>query len=206
MDINAQSILSTFHKLEKYIIEEFEPKILLFASDTLLLNAVIKKEFERRCLVRKPLDEMHNNETIINHVQVWFRKFLIMNQLCHLLYYGTATTDEEKSFFKLNFHSPDFNSIVHPTAKKVFDLNFKHNEDKGEEEAAAILFNKKFENPKSDNDDSEFDLCCFCVAFFTDDLYIKSEEEEGEYIVLSSRNLPTVNVQISKVRINLFFI
>jgi hypothetical protein len=185
-----------FQRLKDYIETEYKPKIKLFLSDTLILSKSIKDEFSRRFKTHKKLDEDYDNETIIRDVHVWFRKFLIVNQISHLLYYGTATTEEEKQFFTYCSGSSDFQTIKHPTAKKMYDVRLKDTLV-SDDEGAAILNNIK--NQISDtNNDSDLDLCCFAITFFTDDLHTITNVDNIYF--LTSYNLPTLEIPFEKVR------
>jgi hypothetical protein len=197
MDINEQTITSTFQRLRNYIATEYQPIIKLFTSDTVVLIQAINHEYARRFRTHKKLNESFDNELIIKEVHVWFRKFLIVNQLSHLLYYGTATTVEEKQIFESISGSSDFESISHPTAKRIYDLGLKKKlDDDDNDKGAAILYNK---NQISDTDDSDLDLCCFSITFYTDDLNLKTYQKNNMF-VLSSNNLPTLEVPFEEVR------
>jgi hypothetical protein len=201
MNINEQTIKSTFERLKEYIETEYEPKVSLFNLDTQVLFKKLDEECNRRYKTRKFLSESFDNKAIIKDIRVWFRKFLIVNQMSSLLYYGTATTKEEKDFFIFCSGFNDFHQISHPTAKRKFDeLNFD-NGNSGE--AASILYNTKPSNKKKDNSSELLDLCCFAIGFFTDDLYIAKNNQNNNMniIILSSRSLPTLEVPLDKVRI-----
>jgi hypothetical protein len=165
---NANTIIQIFLTLNSYKTNTFDCHLEFFKTSTAELKNKIKEEIKHRKKNQRKLNSpLFPNESINKDCTDWFKEYLLVNQSAHLLYYGTATTDEEKLFFLENFSTKkdlkEFKTIAHPKVYYYYDPTDR---DDSYLKKPGAVYQKHL-----------FPLCCYCIAFFIDDLIFRAEEK-----------------------------